>query len=375
MPPPDSSQRHRTVHARRALVDGALHDDVVIEIDGDRIRSLGRFDNSDRNRRIHALVSPGLIDLQCNGFGTYPVIGATEDSLAALQRALAAAGTTAFLPTITTCPSSVRRETHATVMAAAKANAPSSSRILGIHLEGPFLGRRPGAHDPKTIAAGHGDVDAVIDLCSEGVRMMTIAAESPVAQSVVESLVAKGIVVSIGHSAPTREEYQRTVTAGAIACTHIFNSMSGIEHRGFGLAGAILDDPAMHAGLIGDLVHVGAETVRLVFRSKGATRTFLVSDSVAATDGVVVTNAARLVDGTLAGAAKPLAEQVRCIVKSAGVPLVDALVSATATPAKMIGAREMGSIAVGQLADLTCFDEELEVELTYVAGVPVERFS
>lgn len=303
------------------------------------------------------------------------MIGATEDSLAALQCALAAAGTTAFLPTITTCPSSVRRETHATVMAAAKANAPSSSRILGIHLEGPFLGRRPGAHDPKTIAAGHVDVDAVIDLCSEGVRMMTIAAESPVAQSVVESLVAKGIVVSIGHSAPTREEYQRTVTAGAIACTHIFNSMSGIEHRGFGLAGAILDDPAMHAGLIGDLVHVGAETVRLVFRSKGATRTFLVSDSVAATDGVVVTNAARLVDGTLAGAAKPLAEQVRCIVKSAGVPLVDALVSATATPAKMIGAREMGSIAVGQLADLTCFDEELVVELTYVAGVPVERFS
>jgi N-acetylglucosamine-6-phosphate deacetylase len=260
-------------------------------------------------------------------------------------------------------------------MAAAKADAPSGSRILGIHLEGPFLGRRPGAHDPKTIAAGHGDVDAVIDLCSEGVRMMTIAAESPVAESVVESLVAKGIVVSIGHSAPTREEYQRTVTAGAIACTHIFNSMSGIEHRGFGLAGAILDDPAMHAGLIGDLVHVGAETVRLVFRSKGATRTYLVSDSVAATDGVVVTNAARLVDGTLAGAAKPLAEQVRCIVKSAGVPLEDALVSATATPAKMIGAREMGSIAVGQLADLTCFDEELVVELTYVAGVPVERFS
>ena len=375
MPPPDRFQHHRTVHARRALVDGVLVEDVAIEIVGDRVRSLGRFDNSSRNRRIHPLVSPGLIDLQCNGFGTYPVIGATKESLSALQGALAAAGTTAFLPTITTCPSSVRRQTQATVMAAAKANAPSGSRILGTHLEGPFLGRRPGAHDPRNILDGLGDVDAVIDLCREGVRMMTIAAESPAVERIIEPLVAQGIVVSIGHSAPTREEYQRTVTAGAIACTHIFNSMSGIDHRDFGLAGAILDDPAMHAGLIGDLIHVGAETVRLVFRSKGAKKTFLVSDSVAATEAVVVTDAGRLRNGTLAGAAKPLAEQVRCVVKGADVPLEEALVSATATPAKMIGAREIGSLAVGQVADLTCFDDELEVELTYVAGVPVERFS
>ncbi len=375
MPQPDEFQRRRTIHARRALVNGTIRDDVAIDIDGDRIHSVRTFGSSERPRRIHPLVSPGLVDLQCNGFGNFPVTGATPESLAALQRSLAAAGTTAFLPTIPTCEPSVRSQTCAIIVAASKATPPGSTRILGIHLEGPFLGRRPGAHDTNLIAEAPDTIDDVFEGCGEGVRMMTLAAESPAADRVMERLVARNIVASIGHSAPTRQEYEMTVSAGAVSCTHIFNAMSGVEHRGFGLAGAILDDPGMYAGLIGDLVHVDAETIRLVFRTKGAGKTFLVSDSVAATDGVTVTDAGRLKNGTLAGAALSLAEQIRRVVNHAGVPLADALVSATSTPAELIEARDIGALAVGQLADITCFDDRLEVELTYAAGVPIERVS
>lgn len=297
-----------------------------------------------------------------------------------LQRSLAEAGTTSFLPTITTCRSTVRQRAYDTVMKAAGNASVGRARILGVHLEGPFLGRLSGAHDAHLIAKAVNDVDDVFDACGEGLRMMTLAAESPVAGTVMERLRERNVVASIGHSAPSREEYARLVAAGAKCCTHIFNAMSGVEHRGFGLAGAILDDSVMYAGLIGDLVHVDAETIRLVFRCKGAGRTFLVSDSVAATSGIeatgmAVTDAARLSDGTLAGAVVPLAEQVRRVVQCAGVSLADALVAATSTPAEVIGAGEIGALEVGRFADITCFDEHLEVESTYVAGVPVVRGS
>lgn len=377
MPQLDESPRRLTIHARRALVANVLRHDVAIDIDDGRIAAVRSFGEDEHPRRVHSLVSPGLIDLQCNGLGVHAVIGGSIDSL---QRCLAEAGTTSFLPTITTCQPTVLRRAYDTVMAAAGNASDGRARILGVHLEGPFLGRRPGAHDVHLIAKAVDEVDDVFDACGEGLRMMTLAAESPVAGAVMEKLSARNIVASIGHSAPSREEYARLVAAGATCCTHIFNAMSGVEHRGFGLAGAVLDDPAMYAGLIGDLVHVDAETIRLVFRCKGPGRIFLVSDSVATTSGVEaegleVTDAARLPDGTLAGAVVPLAEQVRCIVQRAGVSLIDALVAATSTPAEVIGAGEIGALEVGRFADITCFDEHLRVESTYVAGVPVVRGS
>lgn len=369
MPPPDATSNRLNIRARRALVGGRLVDDVVIVVRDGLIAAIEPDGDRYRGDPVHDLVSPGLVDLQCNGFEDVSVLGSSAVELAALRRALARVGTTAFLPTIT---SSALSEMTAAIGAIVDANTDQPDHgavMLGVHFEGPFLGRRPGAHDSRVIEQSVRHVEVISEMYDRHARLVTLAAESPVVGPVTTRLRLRNIPFLVGHSEPTRTEYEELVATGLRGCTHVFNAMSGVEHRGFGLAGAILDDPTMYAGLIGDLVHVEAETIRLVHRVKGPNRTFLVSDSVGHR-GLVVSDAGRLPDGRLAGSVVPLAGAVRHLVTHAGIPLADALISATAAPCGVIGDATRGRLEAGLRADLTCFDAGLAVERVYVAGVP-----
>jgi len=369
VPPPDATSNRLNIRARRALVGDRLVDDVVIVVRDGLIVAIEPDGDRYRGDPVHDLVSPGLVDLQCNGFEDVSVLGSTAEEIVTLRRALARAGTTAFLPTITSSPLSVMAETVGAVADANTDQPDHGGVILGVHFEGPFLGRRPGAHDSRVIEHSVRHVEAIIEMFDRHARLVTLAAESPAVGPVTTRLRRRNIPFLVGHSEPTRTEYDQLVATGLRGCTHLFNAMSGVDHRSFGLAGAILDDPTMYAGLIGDLVHVDAETIRLVHRVKGPNRTFLVSDSVGRR-GLVVSDAGRLPDGRLAGSVVPLAGAVRNLVTRVGVPLVDALISATATPCCLIGDDTRGRLEAGLRADLTCFDAGLAVERVYVAGVP-----
>lgn len=310
----------------------------------------------------HHLVAPGLVDLQMNGWGDVDVADAGTDDLHRLGAELASLGTTTWLATLITAPLDVMSRRAGRLHDAVESGAVQG--LEGIHLEGPFLGRSPGAHLTDHIVPA--DVEWLASLPSS-VRLVTLAAETPNASSAIALLEGRGTRVSLGHSSPTREEFEAALAAGAGMVTHLFNGMSGIHHRHGGLALWAMVDETLAVGVIADMVHLSPEALRLAFLSDRGARPFLVSDSVAwrtpwaVRRGVaVVDGAPRLPDGTLAGSSTCLAEGVRRSVV-AGAPLEEVLVAATSRPARLIGAAHAGCLAVGGPADLVIFDEDLHV--------------
>lgn len=309
------------------------------------------------------LISPGFVDLQMNGFANIDVAHMSEDQFRLLDEILLRRGTTSWLATIVTAP--LERMTRS-LESIEEAIASSESGCLGIHVEGPFLGDAPGAHNPEWIVPFNSSWSHSLP---SAVRLMTVAPEQiGVISDAIPFLRSREIVVSLGHTRADRDKFDAAVNAGAEMVTHLFNGMSGVHHREDGVAMAALLNDQIAAGLIVDLCHVSVDAVNLAFRTKGAPGVCLVSDSVAWESdwalrrGIHIENGApRLSDGTLAGSCTPLAECVRNAVHRCGVPLVDALLSATRTPADVLGFPQIGRIEIGQRADVVVLDETLSV--------------
>lgn len=315
----------------------------------------------------HHLITPGLVDIQMNGFGSVDVSRSTAHELASLGDELFSLGTTSWLGTITTAPLEALTRSVGNLH-----DAYSSGMVLGfegIHIEGPFLGLAPGAHRPDWI------IPIDIDWCSRlptSVRLMTVAAEQEDAVSGIKQLRTNGVAVSLGHSRPTNTQWLAAREAGATIVTHLFNGMSGVHHREDGLALNALVDDEMFVGLIADMIHVSPKAVALAFKAKGGGRVCLVSDSVAwlsewaVRRSIAVSRGApRLSDGTLAGSSTPLALCVRLAVTEAEVPLEEALRAATSSPAVAVGLKDVGYIREGKPADLVAFDDSLHVVSTW----------
>ena len=314
----------------------------------------------------HFCLSPGLVDIQMNGFAHVDVASADEHQLLEMDAALSMLGTTSWLGTIVTAPLQVLSS-----VAARLQQHFDDGRIrgfMGVHIEGPFLGRSPGAHRVRDIVSF--DTEWIASLPSV-VRLMTIAPEQPDALAGIEQLVSQGIVVSLGHCQPSDKEFDDAVAAGATMATHLFNAMSGVHHRDEVMALRALTDDRIQVGLIADLVHVQPRAVTLAFRAKGDTNVCLVSDSVGwlspamANQGITVTDAVRLANGTLAGSSTPLSECVRNVVYSCGVSLERALRAATSSPADVIGSPTVGRVREGLPCDLVAWDSSLTVVDTW----------
>jgi N-acetylglucosamine-6-phosphate deacetylase len=310
----------------------------------------------------HFVISPGLIDLQMNGFGSVDVAIANSQEFQQLDTELLFRGTTAWLGTVVTAP--LERLDNSVQLVDANINS-TNTGCLGIHIEGPFLGSAPGAHNPNWIIPF--DVRWSVSLPSN-VRLMTVAPEQIGVIDNIGQLRQRGIVVSLGHTRASSFEWEASVAAGAQMVTHLFNGMSGVHHRDGGIALHALTDNRVVCGLIADMVHVSPQTVSLAFASKQASGVCLVSDSIAwLSDWAqrrniqVIDGAPRLPDGTLAGSSTPLAECVRHAVNHCGVSLTEALTAATSTPATVLGYPHLGHIRVGQRADLVAFNDELSV--------------
>ena len=327
-----------------------------------------------------AIVAPGFIDLQVNGgFGIE--VGGDPAAILALAAKLPSTGVTSWLPTVITSPPAHYRE----VLAAfpAPADPATGARVLGLHLEGPFLSpARKGAHRAEWMEEAGDSLFAEL-LASDAVRLMTIAPERPDALDRIRRLRARGVIVSLGHTNATVEEFTAGIEAGATMATHLFNAMSPFGHREPGAIGAILTDDRVTAGLIADGVHSHPAALRLALRAKGPERIALVTDMMAAagmppgtyslgnqlctTDGV----SARLADGTLAGATLLMDAAVRNMVAWSGASIADAIRMATETPATILNRPDLGRLAAGNPADLTLLTDDLQVTATLVGGQPV----
>jgi N-acetylglucosamine-6-phosphate deacetylase len=382
---PSANNRHdEPLSVRgRLLLDGRLTPGAVIVRDG-RIAEvrLGDLDASlpAPVRQAH-VVSPGLIDLQTNGAFGHEV-GGDAEALRALAARLPETGVTSFLPTLVSGTAASYRAGAAALRAAA--DAPGARR-LGLHLEGPLLSpARVGAHDAAAIAGATATLEEVLDelVTSGALRLMTLAPERPGALALIHRLRAAGVVVSLGHTDATFEQFTAGIDAGATLVTHLYNTMRGFEHRAPGGVGAALTDERVTVGVIADGVHAHAAALKLALRAKGWERVLLVTDAVAAagrppgnyslggapviSDGVV----ARRADGTLAGSTLSLARAVRFMTEHAGAPVEAALSMATQVPARLLGRPDLGRLAPGCPADLVLWTPTMEVEATYVGGAP-----
>jgi N-acetylglucosamine-6-phosphate deacetylase len=352
---------------RAALVDGTLVSGDVGIAEG-RIASYGVSVPGGRG-----LAVPGLVDLHVNGFGGVDFLGADADGYRRAGKALLETGVTACLPTLITSPEDE--------LVAAMREVPLSStapRILGVHLEGPFLSpSRLGVHPP----AARRDPDTALAerlLAAGRVRMMTLAPELPCADALIDLLLARGVTVSAGHSDATAEQANAAFDRGVRTVTHLFNAMRRLDHRDPGLSAAALVRDDVTVQVINDGIHLAPETVRLVWQA-AAGRIALVTDAVAgarAGDGwyrlgdldiEVRDGAARGSSGGLAGSVLTMIDAVRNL-HSLGTPLVDAVCAATAVPADVLGLSEVGRLEIGRPADIVVLDDSLEIERVLVGG-------
>jgi N-acetylglucosamine-6-phosphate deacetylase len=330
------------------------------------------------------IVSPGLVDLQCNGgFGLE--VGGDAAALRALAARLPSTGVTTFLPTAV---SSTPVQYRALAAAFAAARGAPGAAAAGLHLEGPLLSpARAGAHDLRAIAAGDATLDGVLDelLGAGALRLVTLAPERPGALDRIRRLVGAGVKVALGHTDATFAQTLAGIDAGATLVTHLFNAMSGLHHRAPGAVGAALTDDRVVVGLIADGVHLHPAVLALALRAKGPERIVLVTDAVAAAGappgdyqlgGLPVTSdgeSARRPNGTLAGSTLTLDRAVRTMVRLGGARIEDALTMASTVPAARVGLTDRGALAVGQRADLVLWSTDLAVETTIVGGQVVCR--
>jgi N-acetylglucosamine-6-phosphate deacetylase len=318
-------------------------------------------------------LAPGFVDVHVHGRGGHDAMG-PDGALDGMARALLRHGVTSFLPTAVTAALPTLAEFAERVRGWLPAAPADGAAALGFNLEGPFINpARKGAQNPAFIAVAAQVAAAELEPLVDGLRIMTVAPETPGGLDLVGWLSARGVAASLGHSAATVEEARAGYAAGARTTTHLFNGMSGVDHRAPGLAlAALLEDDA-YVELIADGHHVAESVWELILRAKPSDRLILVSDGVAfggtpQRSGVlggleVVVDGDRCVlveGGSLAGSVIALDTAVRNLARS-GVPLPQAVAAATRHPLALLGVTDRGRLAAGLRADLVELDDDLRV--------------
>ncbi len=356
-----------TVRGRLVLDDRvasgriALDAGVITEVE------LDAEDRSDAD-----YIVPGFVDVHVHGWGGHDAMADTA-ALSGMARALLRHGVTSFLPTAVSAPLADIAAFAERVRAWLPAAPADGAEPLGFNLEGPFLApARRGAHDPALLVEPAAVPASRIESLVDGMRIITLAPELPGALELTARLSGRGVAVSLGHSAATFDEARAGYAAGAVTTTHLFNAMSGIEHRAPGLALAALLEPDAYVELIADGIHVDRALWPLIVRLKAPDRLLLVSDAIALAGtgdgrgrvgGLDVEVAARRVTlvgtTTLAGSVLSLDVAVRNLVGS-GVALPVAVAAAGRVPLALLGVTDRGRIAPGQRADLVALDAALQ---------------
>jgi N-acetylglucosamine-6-phosphate deacetylase len=334
------------------------------------------------------ILAPGLIDLQVNGYYGHDLVDIDQDGWTTVVTRLPETGVTAFLPTFITAPVETLAEA---LSGAAKLDLPTGARVLGVHVEGPFLSERhPGAHNPAWLTDPTPDAIRTLLAArsaapSGTVRLvlLTLAPERTGGLDAVRLLSEAGVVVSVGHSDATADQAAQAATAGARKVTHLFNAQTGIHHRAPGVAAQALADDRLTSGLIADLVHVSPVVCRIAFNAAPG-RIVLVTDAAAAAgmppgryelggEPIVLPASGPPLreDGTLAGSALRLDQAIGNIA-SLGIDLATAVDAATRIPADLIGRPDLGRIAPGAAADLVWLDDSgvagFRARTTWISG-------
>ncbi|MBQ6174566.1 MAG: N-acetylglucosamine-6-phosphate deacetylase [Clostridia bacterium] len=313
---------------------------------------------------------PGLVDVHIHGIAGHDAMRGKDDVLA-MGRTLRTYGVAAFCPTTMSASDADTAAALAGIRAAQRETGPDGARILGAHMEAPYLSdRHPGAQDGRFFR----DPDPAHLLALTGgrpetVRVITLAPERAGSEAFIREAVRLGIRVSVGHTDADAETLHRAGDAGATRLTHTFNAHPPLHHRAPGSVGAALADERFYCELIPDGVHLHRDTVRLIALCKRE-KAVAITDAMEAAgmpDGVyslggqrvtVEGGAARLAGGSLAGSVLTLERALENLIRRFGIDPALACAMVTSSPADSVGEEAFGRIRPGTPVPLTRWTQD-----------------
>lgn len=328
----------------------------------------------------HRYVSPGFIDIHMHGRGGSDSMYPTFADLNTISKTSMMTGVTSILPTTMTMGID---DTQKAVMNIVKNSSQvEGSKILGIHMEGPFFnvaykGAQPAEFMiPPTID----NLEKLSGGQLQFVKKLSLAPELKGSLELIAYLVSKGVVVSAAHTNANYEEMRASIDAGITSATHTFNAMSPMTHREAGVVGATMEDDRVYAELILDGIHVSYPAANVLIKAKGVDKVALITDSMEAAslkDGqynlgnqavFVKDKAARLENGSLAGSVLSMNTAVYNACTFLKLPIYEAVRMATLTPANSLNLYDVGEIAVNKKADIVLFDKNIDVSCVIIEG-------
>ncbi len=322
-------------------------------------------------------ILPGFIDTHIHGYGGHDVMDSNKQSIIEIRNAIIKNGVTSFLPTTITA-STEDLETVLNNVRDLKANENTGAKILGVHLEGPYINvEKKGAQNENFVVLPNVDF---VKKHKDILKIVTIAPEVEGALDLIKDY-SKEVNFQIGHTMATFDETNKAIKAGAKGFTHTFNAMTGIHHRDLGAAGACLLSDDAYAEIICDNIHLTKDMYNFVIKNKGTEKVLLVTDCICAgglKDGeyslgdlkvILKDGACRLVDGTLAGSVLNLNIALKNVVENSSNSLEESIKMVTINQATYLGLEEtIGKLNKGYSSDIIIMNRDYEVQKTFVDG-------
>ena len=322
-----------------------------------------------------SIIVPGFIDCHVHGAGGFDIMDG-NDACVKIARAHKAHGTTAMLATTMTAPMADLLHAFEGLKQYANSADNQGARILGVHLEGPYinaekLGAQPSFSRPFSMA----ELKQLQQLAP--IRLLTLAPEVADNLDAITRLAQAGFKVQLGHSKASFEQTVAALANGASGFTHLFNAMSGLHHREPGMVGAALAH-GTYAEIIPDLLHVHPGAIQVAMRCMP--KLFCVTDSTSASgmpDGDYqlgrqtvhkCLGGVRLADGTLAGSCLTMDQAFSNLVNALGLSLSQASQYVSSHAAQYLGLTDRGQITNGNYADLVVMDADLQISTVFAEG-------
>jgi N-acetylglucosamine-6-phosphate deacetylase len=357
------------------FVAGTVHFDPagrIANIAGTPLSSPQARDNG------QPLVLPGFIDLHVHGGAGHDIMegGSAVDHVSRMH---ARHGTTSLLATTMTAPLSDLDAAFAALSGACAQRVPGRARVLGVHLEGPFISEsRLGAQPPFARPVSFDEIARLNAMAP--IRLITLAPEVDSNMDMIAALCAAGYRVQLGHTSGSYDDGVKALGHGATGFTHLFNAMSPMHHREPGMVGAALAH-APYAEIIPDLLHVHPGAIKAAMRAIPGL--YCVTDSTSAAgmpDGEYALGrhkvfkcmgGVRLEDGTLAGSTLSMDQALRNLVNALGLSVEEASRRVSTFAADHMRMPERGRLAVGAWADVVVMDADLQLQQVFVEGEAV----
>ena len=329
------------------------------------------------------IIVPGFIDQHIHGAGGSDAMDGTIEALSTIANAVASEGTTTFLATTMTQSEQNILKAMKAVDEYIKSDKPEGAKVLGIHLEGPFISvKHIGAQPLEYVAKPEIEVfDKYNSASGNNIKIVSLAPEVEGADQLIAHLNKKGIVASAGHTDAGYNDIEKAIESGLKNITHTYNAQKALHHREIGTVGSAMLFDSLNCEAICDTIHLSIPAIKLLIKNKPHDKFTLITDSMRAKhlcDGiselggqkVIVKNGeARLENGALAGSILKMNDAIKNLVTKCGVKFTDAIDYATINPAKNLGIFESaGSIKEGKNADFAVLNEDFSVALTVRNG-------